>query len=91
MKTIRSGDRYYTLHDNGMISQNGTGPSNQWMVTGAVRLNNFGYEVERFTLAEVLRGGIEWRHKNGKQRVHIVDSDHGTTRVWMNPTHEVIG
>lgn len=91
MKTIKSAKEYMKLHENGDISrpQIGMGPSGQWKVTGAVRFNNFGYEVERFTLNEVLKNSIQWKYKNGSQRVHITDLDHGTHRVWMNPGHEV--
>jgi hypothetical protein len=67
----------------------GMGASGQWVITGAVRLNNFGYVVERFTLAQLFEQKIQWRFKNGKQRVHVCDLDHGTHRVWMNPTHSI--
>lgn len=66
-------------------------PSGNWIIRGAVRFNNFGYIVETFTLKEVLLGKLQWKHKNGKQRIHIKDIDHGTFRTWMSPGHEVLG
>jgi hypothetical protein len=95
MRTIEHGNEYWKLHDNGQIERTcpdgyHVAPSEQWRVVGAIRRNNFGYTVERFTLADVLENKITWRHKNGKQRVHIVDFDHGTRRVWMSPNHRVM-
>jgi len=90
MKTINYGGEYWRLHDNGQIERPGlVSPSDSWRVVGAVRLNNFGHTVQRFTLADVLSGRIEWKHKNGKQRVHILDFDHGTIRMWGCPGHSV--
>lgn len=91
-RQFRSGSMYGTIHDDGRIQRldiPGFQPSDTWRCTGAVRLNNFGHVVERFSLADVLAGGIEWKHKNGKQRVHITDLDHGTFRVWGSPDHTV--
>ena len=89
---IQNGLRYATIRANGQIVRrdgaNGAG-SDSWRVTGAIRLNNFGYAVERFTLAQVLAGGIQWQHKNGAQRVYLTDFDHGTGRQWMRPSHRV--
>lgn len=91
MKTIRYGAEYLKLHDDGRIERPGRfGPSDTWKILGAVRLNNFGHEVERFTLRDVLTTTIRWKHKNGTQRVHILDLDHGTQRMWGTPGHEVI-
>jgi len=89
--TILSGSNYFTIHDNGMISRPGVAPSGQWTCAGAVRCNNFGNVVQRFTVAEVLAGGIKWRHANGAQRVYLMDVDHGTTRMWCSPKHNQIG
>lgn len=53
-----------------------------WRIVGAVRFNNFGRIVERksfFELDEIR----DWRYKNGKQKWHLVDEDHGTQRIWM--------
>ena len=88
---IISGSNTYTLHPSGEISRPGiVAPSHQWRLAGAVRFNNFGRTVERKTAAEVLAGEVtNWQYKNGTQRWHIIDVDHGTTRVWMNPTHRV--
>jgi len=91
-RTIRRGSEYWKLHDDGAIERPGLVKPNAatWRVLGAVRFNNFGHEVERFTLADVLAGGIRWKHANGAQRVHVIDFDHGTQRVWMSPTHEIL-
>ena len=65
--------------------------SGQWQIIGAVTLNNFGQVVRRYSQVEVLTNptSIPWRHKNGKQKTHVVDLDHGTRRTWMSPTHEI--
>lgn len=65
--------------------------SDSWRILGAVRVNNFGHVVERFTLADLLEraDSIPWRFRNGKQRTHVVDYDHGSRRVWMSPRHDV--
>jgi hypothetical protein len=91
-KTIQYGSEYMTLHPDGCITRPEIGmntPSGQWRVTGAVRFNNFGRPVERFTLADILAGKIAWKHKNGSQRVHVTDLDHGTNRTWMSPSHSI--
>lgn len=90
-KTICHGNEYMTLHENGEISRPEIGmkASGKWLVTGAVRLNNFGRIVERFTLADILAGGIQWKHKNGQQRVYVMDLDHGTKRLWKSPSHSI--
>ena len=87
----QNGTRYATLDESGRVQRRDgmNTASDSWRITGAVRLNNFGYEVERFTLTEVLAGGIRWAHKNGKQRVHLTDFDHGTHRMWCSPDHRV--
>lgn len=83
------------IHDDGRIERlTGSGfamsPSDTWRVTGAVRFNNFGHIVERYTLAQVLAGIGPWRYRNGKQRLYLCDLDHGTHRTWMSPRHNVI-
>lgn len=91
MKTIsRFGEPELILRNDGSISRPHEKPSGQWQVIGAVRLNNFGKVVELFTLRDVLGSTrLQWLHKNGRQRIHIRDYDHGACRVWMSPTHEV--
>lgn len=90
MRTIEYGGECWKLHADGRIERPGlVAPSGSWRVLGAVRFNNFGAVAERFTLQEVLTVPIRWHHKNGKQRVHVVDWDHGTRRVWMCPRHRV--
>ena len=90
--TIRHGNEYMKCNQEGFIYRpeiKMMKPSGQWKIVGAVRYNNFGYPVEYFDLNEVLHAKIQWKFKNGKQRVHVQDFDHGTYRVWMSPTHEV--
>lgn len=90
VRTIKSDFHTYFIHEDGAISSSIVLPRKKlWRVTGAVRYNNFGHYAERFTLAQVLENKIQWLYKNGKQRVHICDFDHGGDRVWMEPTHEV--
>jgi hypothetical protein len=92
MATIRYGNEYWMLHADGAIERPGlVNPhAESWRVIGAVRLNNLGSVIERYSLTDILNKRIEWRYKNGKQRVHIIDIDHGTLRMWMNPNHEII-
>lgn len=87
-----NGRAYATLHDSGQIERldGAAGPSPTWTVTGALRLNNFGRVVERYSLADVLAGGIAWLHNNGKQRVHLTDLDLDHGRMWWSPTHHVV-
>ena len=91
MKTIQYGAESWILHDNGQIERPGcVAPSEKWRIVGAVRFNNFGHEVERVSLDDILAGKIkDWKHKNGKQKWHVVDFDHGSIRVWMNPGHAI--
>ena len=90
---IEYGGEMMRLHKDGGIARrtaNGwTLPSKTWRIIGAVCLNNFGHVVERFTLDEVLAGKIIWQHKNRKQRVHVLDFDHGTNRMWGCPNHSI--
>ena len=82
-----------TIRDDGVIVREdipGFEPSGKWICTGAVRLNNLHQIVERFSLADVLAGNVKsWKHKNGAQRVHLTDLDHGTRRMWGSPGHIV--
>jgi hypothetical protein len=80
-------DRRYVVNSKGHIFSEGSRPSGEWICTGAVRFNNFGHAVERCDFADLPRLAGLWCYRNGKQRWHIVDNDHGTKRVWMNPTH----
>ena len=96
MRRIEYGLETMLLHPNGCISRPSlpnsyNGPSGQWKCVGAVRFNNFGYEVEHYSLEQILNdpASIQWKHGNGKQRVHIQDLDHGSFRVWMSPGHQV--
>ena len=92
MKTIKHGQEYMTLHDDGCISRPAIqmAPSGKWKVRGAVRYNNFGQGVEWLSLEQILAPGtLQWLYKNGKQRLHICDLDYGTRRTWVSPNHEV--
>lgn len=93
MKNIYSGNERMVLHDNGNISRPKIGmnvPSGQWKAIGAFRFNNFGHVVEIIPLETILSDKqLQWFFKNGKQRLHLVDLDHGTRRVWMSPKHYV--
>jgi hypothetical protein len=87
----------WTIHDNGDIQRHDVPapydqPSGQWRITGAVTLDNFGHVARRWTLADILAdpGAIPWKFKNGKQRTHLTDCDHGSHRVRMSPGHSVI-
>lgn len=88
---IQNGLRYATIDEAGRVQRldHMNTANDSWRVTGAVRINNFGHIVERFTLSDVLAGGIQWQHKNGAQRVHLTDFDHGHHTTWMMPEHRV--
>ena len=65
-------------------------PSGEWRIVGAVLFNNFGHIVARAYFKDITAGNItEWQYKNGKQKWHIVDYDHGSYRTWMSPNHNV--
>jgi len=91
-RTIYYGNETWVLHEDGAIERPRCfGPdAKRWRVVGAVRVNNFGQEVERASLADILAGKVKsWTHKNGKQSWHVIDFDHGTHRVWMSPQHRI--
>ena len=94
MRTIQSGGECMKLHDNGDVERPAIShkPSGSWEITGAVVLNNFGQVLQQFTLQQILDNPatIPWKHKNGKQKTHLTDLDHGTHRVWMSPNHQVM-
>ena len=92
--TVQYGNEYMEVDTKtGNVSRPAIGmsASGQWQIVGAVTLNNFGQVVRRYSQTEVLTNSsaIPWRHKNGKQRTHMVDLDHGTRRTWMSPTHQI--
>lgn len=91
MRTIQSGSNYYKVDDQGQIIVPGLPASGSWKILGAVEMDNFGHNVRFFDLQTILNApeSIPWKFKNGKQRVHILDLDHGTQRVWMNPAHKI--
>jgi len=65
--------------------------SGEWRVVGAVRFNNFGNIVAHAYLADIVAGNLsgQWQYKNGKQKWHVFDFDHGTFRTWGNPKHSI--
>lgn len=76
---------YFNVNENNEISYNDINPSLNWIFDGAVRINNFGHIVKRFS-ADFIRqnaNGLDWLHKNGKQRLFLCDIDHGTYRIWI--------
>ena len=93
---VQYGYEYMKLYPDGTLERHIPGASNygqrsfDWRVTGAVMMNNFNRTVRQYTLEHVLYEDIPWWWKNGKQRVHVTDYDHGSGRVWMSPTH-IIG
>jgi hypothetical protein len=86
---------HYRLFPDGTLERDIPGAPNygkrsfDWRVLGAVELTNAGHWRRRFTLEQVLYEGIEMKHKNRKQKVHIVDYDHGEQRMWGSPDHDV--
>jgi len=90
---IVKGDEYMHLYSDGAVARPAINmpPSGEWRITGAVTLNNFGGVVRRYSLAEILADpkSIPWQFKNGNQRTHVQDLDHGTRRQWNSPTHYI--
>ena len=89
IKTIELMGERMDLHDTGEITRPAIGmfiPSGKWKVIGAVELNNFGKVVKRYSLRQITSNPhrIPWKWNNGKQRVFVMDLDHGTKRMWTN-------
>lgn len=92
MFRIVKGNEVMFADEEGNISrpQIGMKASGQWELTGAVRYNNFGGIAERWSLTDIKYGPtIQWKYKNGKQRVYATDWDHGTNRIWASPSHSI--
>lgn len=93
VKTILYGNEHMEMDKEGQITRpsiNMAEPSGQWKITGAVRMNNFGHIVDRVSLKDILSGIIkDWQYKNGKQKWHVTDLDHGTHRIWGCPNHSI--
>jgi hypothetical protein len=85
---IHQGQEYMPVYEGGLISREPgrkvpaayCRPTGKWILRGAVERNNFGNVVRRYSQAEVLSGKIVWYHKNRKQKVFLLDIDHGTNR-----------
>lgn len=83
-------DEYLPVYEGGLITrQKGRDvpegycrPSGQWQLMGAIERNNFGHAVRHYTLAQLMEEPIQWTHKNGAQKVFLLDCDHGTVREW---------
>jgi hypothetical protein len=83
----RQFDKPLIVHDDGRVEIKGQfGPSDTWRIAGAVRFNNFGHIVQRYSLTEVLKSDLRCRHKNGKPRIYLTDLNHGTHRMQMSPS-----
>jgi hypothetical protein len=82
---------YYRIYVDSTIRHNanpGAGSYN-WRCVGAHEYNNFGHVVKRLSLEDVLYEALPWTWKNGSQRTHLCDYDHGSRRTWMSPGHMV--
>ncbi len=88
---VLHGNEWMNVHEGGYISRPSIrfGPSLKWRILGAVRRNNFGHVVERYSLEDLLTQKIQWQHSNGKQMVFIIDLDHGGIREWRSPNHSL--
>ena len=67
-------------------------PTGQWKLLGFVRYTNFGHVAEYIPFANVeeLIARNDWNYKNGKNKWHVRDLDHGTTRHWGEPVQKII-
>jgi hypothetical protein len=83
------GERVTDLYADDLIAWPGSAPSGWWVCAGAMLLNDRGDLVRRYTPPEVLRGNIQWKDDDGKQRVNLTDLDYGAERVWLHPAHDV--
>lgn len=90
-------DRNWSVTDDGRIARTDliheapayAVPSGQWRILGAVVYHGRGIAMSYNwpALKQAIQdGGVQWRYKNGKQRLFIRDEDHGTVREWRSPT-----
>lgn len=81
----------YFINDKGWIGSttDESQLSYDWKVKCAIRYNNFGRVVEYKSFSQLKELNGKWLHKNGKQKWHLCDIDHGTDRTWMSPNHYV--
>lgn len=87
--TIFDNGEYMKAYENGNIERKDVKPSESWKLTGAVRYSNFGYVVERLSFDEIFGADLDWYYKNGKQKWHLTDLDHGTHRIWGGRKHHL--
>lgn len=87
---LSSGEAYVVTPDGHITRKRGSEAlwrgSDDWRITGAVRVNNFGHVVARYSLADLFAGDLMWRYKNGKPRIYLTDVDHGTPRQQCSPS-----
>lgn len=82
----------YYINENAEIYRKDFGPSKQWIFRGIAKYDNFGNERKRISAEELLAmspnevNSIDWNCKNGKGKWHVLDIDHGTYRIWGNPS-----
>ena len=81
---LEDGSIEYTFGNEVYINDVPHKGSDTWYITGAIRFNNFGYTVERYTVQDLVAlPQSEFQYKNGKQRIFLTDFDHGTHRILM--------
>jgi hypothetical protein len=82
---MRDCSETYPVALGGYIGRRNMSPSKDWQALALVRLNNFGYVIERIPFEQWdawLATNPAFTYKNGKPRFHLVDLDHGTRRLW---------
>jgi hypothetical protein len=86
---IKYGSEYMDLYSDMTIGRPTIKmkPSSDWKVLGAIRFNNFGHQIEEKQFEQLHELNNDWFYKNGKQKWHVIDYDHGTMRTWMCPNH----
>lgn len=90
--TIVMTNEFREILENGQVVRHINGSkepyrsSEQWRVTGAIVINNFGNIIRRMTLVELLdelsNDKTNLFYKNGKPKFRICDIDGRTNRVW---------
>jgi hypothetical protein len=82
---VHDGERLI-LHGNGQVERpsDGSGPSPQWVITGAVTLSAIGRVARVWDLPEILTapGRIPWKDPDGTQRTCLMDVERGAERMW---------
>ena len=81
---ITRGDTFKVNEKNQITYSRSPVGSDKWLLRGAVDYR-FGRVWNIYTLEDIRARKVPWKYKNGKQRCHVIDYDHGTYRVWMSP------